>query len=80
MLDKKLVMRYKQVFLFIKEELQTSIENNISCKKERKVILVEWGWTENNYHSESYGKTNKKMNTPSENMTYIVDKKQYVST
>ena len=35
-LYKKLVMEYKQVFLFIKGELQNSSENNISCKKGKK--------------------------------------------
>ena len=29
---------------FIKDKLQTSIENNISCNKKKiKTILVEWG-------------------------------------
>ena len=27
---------------FIKDELQISIENDISCKKEREIILVAW--------------------------------------
>ena len=59
-LYKKLVMEYKQVFLFIKGELQNSSENNISCKKRKeKIILVEWGWTKTIAHYESYGKTEK---------------------
>ena len=38
-----------------------------------KIILVEWGWTKTIAHYESYGKTDKKRNTTSENMTYLVD-------
>ena len=32
-LDKMLVMKFKQVFIFIEDELQTSIESNIYCKR-----------------------------------------------
>ena len=42
---------------FIKYELQTSIENNISCKQKEnkgKIILVELEWTKIIAHYESY--------------------------
>ena len=42
---------------FIKDELQTSIETNISSKKAKeKMVLVEWVWTKTIAHYESYGK------------------------
>ena len=40
--------------------------------------MVEWGWTKKIAHHESYGKTDKKMNTTSANMTYLVDNKKYL--
>ena len=36
-LDKKLVMKYKTSIYFLKDELQTFIENNISCKREWEI-------------------------------------------
>ena len=42
---------------FIKDELQTSIETNISSKKAKeKMVLVEWVWTKTIAHYEFYGK------------------------
>ena len=52
--------KIQTIISFIKYELQTSIENNISCKKGKENILVEWGWTKTNAHYELYGKTDHK--------------------
>ena len=56
-LDKKLVMTFKQVYILLKMsfKLLLSLEN-----KQKKIILVEWGWNKKFPQYESYG---KKMNT-----------------
>ena len=48
------------IIYFIKDELQNSIKNNIYSKKRKEIILVEWGWTKNIFHYESYGKKDNK--------------------
>ena len=61
---------------FIKDDIQISIENNISCKKIGKNNFVYMVMARKCSHYESYGKTDKKMNTTLENLTYLVDNKK----
>ena len=63
------------IIYFIKNELQTSIETNVSCKKPNGVVLVEWGWCEKLITMNPMEKQTTKSNTTSENITYLVDKK-----
>ena len=42
---------------FVKDELQISIEIIYLVRKERKNILVEWGWTKTIAYYEYNGKT-----------------------
>ena len=44
---------------FIKCELQTPIENNISCKKKWKIFLIEWEWTKKLLTMNPMGKNHK---------------------
>ena len=64
---------------YIQDELQISIEKNtLEGRKREKFILVAWWWTEAIAHYESYGKTFKKMNKTSENMTYLIYNKTFL--
>ena len=73
-LDKKLMTKQKSIS-FIKDEFQISTKNNISGKTRKEnnfgCMVMYWKIA----HYESYGKTDTKLNTKSENMTYLVDKK-----
>ena len=44
-LDKKLVMKYKQVFISLKTSFKIPLKIIYLVKKGRKPILVEWEWT-----------------------------------
>ena len=59
-LDKKLVMKFKQLFILLKMSFKIPLQIIYLVRKERKIILVEWGWTKKIDHYESYGKTDHK--------------------
>ena len=47
-------------------------------KSKGKIILIESGWNKKTSHYESYEKYTTKINTTSENITYLVDKKIFL--
>ena len=49
------------IIYFVNDELQTYIENHISCKKKKLIIIfVDWVWTKTISHYESHGKIDHK--------------------
>ena len=72
-LDKGLVIKFKQVFLLLNMSFKLPFKIIYPVKKERKIIFFEWGWTKTITHYEFYGKQITKMNTTSDNTTYLVD-------
>ena len=44
-LDEMLLMKFKQVFLLLKMIYKLPLKLIYLVKKQRKIILVKWGWT-----------------------------------
>ena len=59
-LEKKLVMKYKQVFPLLNMSFKLPFKIIYIVKNRGKIIVVEWEWTKYNAHYESYGKTDQK--------------------
>ena len=70
-----------QTNIFLKYELQTSIENNISCKKAKgKIFWLNGDGLKKVLTMNPVEEHITKRSTISENITYLVDKKIAVST
>ena len=55
-LEKKLTMKFKEVFLLLKTSFKVSLKKYTGGKQKGKITLVACLWTEDISHYESYGK------------------------
>ena len=77
-LEKRLIFKNKEVFLILKMSFKIPLKIMYWKGRKGKIILVAWWWTEEIAYYESYGKTLKTMNKTSENMTYLIDNKNFL--
>ena len=74
-LDKKLVMKYKKVFLLLKMSFKIPLKIIYIIKNKGKSCWLNEGGLKKLLTMNPMEKQIKKMNTTSDNMTYLVDNK-----